>query len=361
MIDKLHKIEERFKEVEKEIMAPDVMNDMKRYAKLSKKYKDLQEIVKKSHEYQEVLEEQVNMKAILQEEKDDELREMARMELDELGPRQEKLEKTIKELLIPKDPNDDKNAILEIRGGAGGDEAALFAGNLFRMYQRFAELQKWKFELMNFNEGTAGGYKEVVALVSGEGAYGKLKFESGVHRVQRVPETESQGRVHTSAATVAVLPEMDDVEVDLDMKDVKKDTFRASGAGGQHVNKTESAVRLTHEPSGIVVECQDERSQMKNYASALKVLKAKIYDMELQKQMKEVSAARKSMVRSGDRSEKIRTYNYPQSRVTDHRIGFSSYNLPNVMLGELDEFIEQLRIAENAARMQEGLGEGEEA
>ena len=290
---------------------------------------------------------------MLSNEKDPEFREMAKAEIDELEPQIEKLEEELKFMLIPKDPNDSKNVILEIRAGTGGDEASIFAGDLFRMYKSYAEDQNWKFTILNFNEGSAGGYKEIVASVEGEDVYAKLKFESGVHRVQRVPATESQGRVHTSAATVAVLPEAEDVDVELNMGDIRKDTFRASGAGGQHINKTESAVRLTHIPSGLVVECQDGRSQHANYDKALKVLRSRLYEIELQKHNAEISSQRKSMVGSGDRSDKIRTYNYPQGRVTDHRINLSVYNLPNVMNGDIEEFIEQLRIAEYAEIMKE--------
>ena len=279
------------------------------------------------------------------------------MELDELSTREEELEEELKMMLIPKDPDDHKDVIMEIRAGAGGDEAAIFAGDLYRMYDRFIDTKGWTKELISLNEAASGGFKEIVFSVSGEDVYGTLKFESGVHRVQRVPVTESQGRVHTSAASVAVLPEVEDVDFELDMKDVKKDTYRSSGAGGQHVNKTESAVRLTHIPTGMVVECQDGRSQHKNYDKALSVLRSRLYEVELKKQQDEIAGARKSLVGSADRSDKIRTYNYPQGRVTDHRIGYSVHNLPTVMDGELDDFIENLRIAENA----EKLGEGSQA
>jgi peptide chain release factor 1 len=279
---------------------------------------------------------------------------MAKRELDELNPQKEDIEETLKTMLIPKDPNDSKNAVLEIRAGTGGDEAAIFAGDLFRMYQRFAEKSKWKLEVLDLTEGTSGGYKEIISMVTGEDVYGKLKYESGVHRVQRVPTTETQGRVHTSAASVAVLPEMDEVDVEVNMNDIRKDTFCSSGPGGQSVNTTYSAVRLTHLPTGLVVSCQDEKSQLKNLDKALKVLRSRLYEIELQKHQDEVGAQRRSMVGSGDRSDKIRTYNYPQGRVTDHRIGYSVHNLPTVMDGEIGDFIEQLQIAENAEKLKEG-------
>ena len=354
MIEKLEEIKHRFEEVSQLIVQPDLMADMKKYSKLNKEYKDLDKVVKKYEEYQKVSGDIEGSKEILAAEKDPELREMAKMELEELEPKKEELEEELKQLLIPKDPNDSKNVVLEIRGGTGGDEAAIFAGDLFRMYQQFAESQGWNLSILSLNEGTVGGFKEIVASITGEDVYAKLKFESGVHRVQRVPATETQGRVHTSAATVAILPEAEEVDVDIDMKDVRRDTFRASGAGGQHVNKTESAVRLTHIPSGLVVECQDGRSQHSNFDKALTVLRSRLYEMELKKQQAEIAGQRKSMVGSGDRSDKIRTYNYPQSRVTDHRIGYSSHNLPSVMSGQIEDFIEQLRIAENAEKLKEG-------
>ena len=354
MIEKLEEIKHRFEEVSQLIVQPDAMADMNKYSKLNKEYKDLEKIVSKYDEFSNAKSNLQNAKDVLGTEKDPEFRELAKAEIDELEPLVTQLEEELKILLIPKDPNDSKNIILEIRAGTGGDEASIFAGDLFRMYKSFAEGERWNFSVLNFNEGSAGGYKEIVASVEGEDVYGKLKFESGVHRVQRVPATESQGRVHTSAATVAVLPEAEEVDVDLNMGDIRKDTFRASGAGGQHINKTESAVRLTHIPSGIVVECQDGRSQHANYDKALKVLRSRLYEIELQRHHDEISSQRKSMVGSGDRSDKIRTYNYPQGRVTDHRIGFSVFNLPNVMNGDIGDFIEQLRIAENAELMKEG-------
>jgi len=353
MIEKLEEIKHRFEEVGQLIVQPDIVSDMDKYGKLNKEYKDLEKIVVVYKEFTEAKSNLDNAKEVLATEKDADFRDMAKSEIDELEPLIEKLQEELKIMLIPKDPNDSKNVILEIRAGTGGDEASIFAGDLFRMYKSFSEDQKWSFSVMNFNEGTAGGYKEIVASVEGEDVYGKLKFESGVHRVQRVPATESQGRVHTSAATVAVLPEAEEVDVELNMGDIRKDTFRASGAGGQHINKTESAVRLTHMPSGLVVECQDGRSQHANYDKALKVLRSRLYEIELKKHNAEISSQRKSMVGSGDRSDKIRTYNYPQGRVTDHRIGLSVFNLPNVMNGDIQEFVEQLRIAENAEIMKE--------
>ncbi|OEK02688.1 peptide chain release factor 1 [Roseivirga sp. 4D4] len=357
MIEKLVAIKDRFEEVGQLLVQPDAMADMKVYSKLSKEYKDLEKIVKVYDEYQNVIDNIASAKEVLQTEKDEEFREMAKMELDELVPREEELEAEIKVLLIPKDPDDQKDVIMEIRAGAGGDEAAIFAGDLYRMYDRFIETKGWSKELISLSEASSGGFKEIVFGVSGDDVYGSLKFESGVHRVQRVPVTESQGRVHTSAASVAVLPEVDEVDFELNMKDVKKDTYRSSGAGGQHVNKTESAVRLTHLPTNTVVECQDGRSQHKNYDKALQVLRSRLYEMELKKQQDEIASDRKSLVGSGDRSDKIRTYNYPQGRVTDHRIGYSVHNLPTVMDGQLGDFIENLRIAENADKLQDGSEE----
>ena len=354
MLDQLEAIRERFNEVAQQIVQPEAVSDQKRFMKLSKEYKDLEKIVVQYQTYTQLLEEIENAKQIIATEKDEDFREMAKGELDELLPRRDTLEEALKEMLMPKDPNDSKNVILEIRGGTGGDEAAIFAGDIFRMYQRFCEKMGWKMSLVDYTEGTSGGYKEIITEVEGEDVYGKLKFESGVHRVQRVPATETQGRIHTSAASVAVLPEAEEVDVELNMNDIRKDTFCSSGAGGQSVNTTYSAVRLTHIPSGIVVQCQDERSQLKNFDKALTVLRSRIYEIELQKHNDAIASQRKTMVGSGDRSDKIRTYNYPQSRVTDHRIGLTVYNLPAVMDGDIGDFIEQLRIAENAERLKEG-------
>ncbi len=354
MIEKLEDIKHRFEEVGQLIVQPDIVSDMDKYSKLNKEYSDLGKIVEKYKEYTLAAANLKNAKEVLSTEKDPEFREMAKGEIEDLEPIIERLEEELKYMLIPRDPNDSKNVILEIRAGTGGDEAALFAGDLFRMYRNYADIMGWNFSLMNANEGTAGGFKEIVASIEGEDVFAQMKFESGVHRVQRVPATESQGRVHTSAATVAVLPEAEEVDVELNMGDIRKDTFRASGAGGQHINKTESAIRLTHIPSGLVVECQDGRSQHKNYAQALKVLRSRLYEIELKKHNDAISADRKSMVGTGDRSDKIRTYNYPQGRVTDHRINMSVHNLPTVMGGEIGQFIEELRMAENAEKLKEG-------
>ena len=354
MIDKLEDIKDRFEEVGQLIVQPDAMSDMKQFSKLSKEYKDLEKIVGKYNAYRKVLDGIKSAKSLLETEKDEEFREMAKMELDELQPQKEEIEEALKQMLIPKDPNDSKNVILEIRAGAGGDEASIFAGDLLRLYQKFCEKQGWKMSVSDFVEGTAGGYSKLVAGVTGTDVYGMLKFESGVHRVQRVPATETQGRVHTSAASVAVLPEMDDLEIEIDLNDVRRDEFCSSGPGGQSVNTTYSAIRLTHIPFGIVVQCQDQKSKLKNYDKALKELKSRLYAIELQKQQEEIGAERRSMIGSGDRSDKIRTYNYPQGRVTDHRIGYSQHNLPQVMDGGIREFIDRLRIAENSEKLKSG-------
>lgn len=351
LLKKLEAIQYRFIEVGNLIVDPDIISDMDRYVKLNKEYRDLEEIVGVYKQYKNVLENLENAKAMLSSEEDPEMREMAKMEIDELENSKPELEEKIKFLLIPKDPEDDKNAIIELRAGTGGDEACIFVEDCFRMYTLFFKEKGWKYEILNSNDGGTKGYKEISMEVEGDGIYGMLKFESGVHRVQRVPETESQGRVHTSAITVAVLPEAEEVDFELNMTDVKRDTFRASGAGGQHVNKTESAIRLTHLPTGLVVECQDGRSQHKNLEKAISVLRSRLYQRELDRLHEERAAHRKTLVSTGDRSAKIRTYNYPQGRITDHRINKTMYNLSMFMNGDIQEMIDSLKMAENAERM----------
>ncbi len=354
MLDKLEAIFQRWKDVEAELSSPDVMSDMKRFAQLNKEYKDLAKIVDEYNIYRNIMSNIDTNKEILATEKDDEFREMAKMELDELLTRQDEMEEKIRLMLIPKDPEDSKNAIVEIRGGTGGDEASLFAGDLYRMYMRFCEKRGWKTELVDFTEGTAGGYKEIVFNVIAEDAYGTLKYESGVHRVRRVPDTETQGRVHTSAASVVVLPEVDEFDIVLNPADIRKDLFCSSGPGGQSVNTTYSAVRLTHLPTGLVAQFQDQKSQLKNFDKALQVLRSRVYELELQKHLEEASKKRKTMVATGDRSAKVRTYNFPQGRLTEHRIGLTIYNLAGVMNGDILDIMEALQFAENAEKLKEG-------
>ncbi len=356
MLDKLEAIYSRYQEIEEQMNDPAITADMKRYVKLSKDYKDLQPVVKAYHEYKELLDSIAECKELLETEKDPELREMAKDELTVCQERREPMENEIRLLLIPADPTDSKNAVVEIRGGTGGDEACIFAGDLFRMYTRFCEKKHWKVEVTDFNEGTSGGYKDITFTVTGEGVYGLLKYESGVHRVQRVPATETQGRIHTSAAGVVVLPEAEEFDVELNMSDVRIDTFCASGPGGQCVNTTYSAVRLTHIPTGIVVSMQDQKSQIKNKEKAISILRTRLYEREYNKYMEELSSKRKTMVATGDRSEKVRTYNYPQSRVTDHRIGWSMHNLPAFMDGDIEDCIEALQLAENAEKLKASVG-----
>ncbi|TKG94766.1 peptide chain release factor 1 [Puteibacter caeruleilacunae] len=353
LLDKFEALQFRFDEVGQQITDPAVMQDMKRYVKLSQEYKRLEDLMKAYKEYKNLISNIESGKEMLAEESDEELREMAREEIEEAEKVMPEKEQEIKMLLVPADPEDGKNAILEIRAGTGGDEASIFAGDLFRMYTKFCESKGWKMSVTNVNEGTSGGYKEIVATVSGEGVYGVLKYESGVHRVQRVPQTETQGRVHTSAASVAVLPEAEEFDVDIKESDIRKDTYCSSGPGGQSVNTTYSAIRLTHMPTGIVVTCQDEKSQLKNLAKAMTELRTRIYNMEHQKYLDEIASKRKTMVSTGDRSAKIRTYNYPQGRVTDHRIGLTLYNLPAIIDGDIGEIIEKLQVEENAERMKE--------
>lgn len=351
MFDKLEDLLVRFREIEDEMMSPDVVNDQNNYRKLRKEHADLSEIVDKYQEYKAAQQSIEDSLAMLEEESDEELRELAKDELQECKQRLPKIEEELKVLLLPKDPNDDKNVIVEIRGGAGGDEAALFAAELYRMYVMYAERNHWKIDMMNLNENGIGGYKEVIFMINGKGAYSKLKYESGVHRVQRVPVTESGGRIHTSTSTVAIMPEAEEVDVELDLNDCKFDVFRSSGNGGQCVNTTDSAVRLTHIPTGIVISCQDEKSQLKNKDKAIRVLRAKLYELELEKAQNAEAEARKSQVGTGDRSEKIRTYNFPQGRVTDHRINLTIYQIDKVMNGDLDILLDSLIAADQAAKL----------
>jgi peptide chain release factor 1 len=351
MIEKLEQIQQRYDEVTRLLSDPAIVGDQKRFRELGKEHTELTPIIKALERYRRILNDIRGNKEIVETSSEPEFTDLALTELKELKVRLEEIEEELKVLLIPSDPNDSKNTIVEIRAGTGGDEAALFAADLFRMYTRFAERKGWKVELIDVNDTGQGGFKEVVFGVTGENVYGMMKFESGVHRVQRVPETEAQGRVHTSAATVAVLPEVEDVEIDINPADLQFDTYRAGGKGGQNVNKVETAVRITHRPSGIVVACQQERSQLKNREKAMKMLRAKLYEMKIQEQESAVSAQRKLMVKSGDRSDKIRTYNFPQNRLTDHRIGLTLYNLAEFMEGKIEEIIEQLRMADRAEKL----------
>lgn len=334
---------ERYEELNCLLADPDVLADNQRYRKLAKEHADLHEVVDCFGKWSECTTQLADARVLLGESDDPEMRDLAREEVDSLEQQLEELSQTLQVLLLPKDPNDDKDIILEVRAGTGGDEASLFAGDLFRMYQRYCEERKWKMDIMHASAGSVGGFKEVIASVEGQGVFAELKFESGVHRVQRVPSTESQGRIHTSAVTVAVLPEAEDVEINLPEKDLRIDVFRSSGPGGQSVNTTDSAVRITHLPTGLVVSCQDEKSQHKNKAKAIKILRARLYDRMLAEQQAEISEARRAMVRSGDRSEKIRTYNFPQDRVTDHRIGLTLHNLPSILAGDLGTLLTGLR------------------
>ncbi len=354
LLEKVLSLQDKYKSLQDQLASPDVMSDMKRYVQLNKDYKELQPIIEAGLEYSKMLDEIATAKDILINEKDEDLREMAREEMNEIEPKLPDMEQKIKLLLIPADPDDSKNAMVEIRGGTGGDEAAIFAGDLFRMYSKFAEKRGWKLEITEQTPGTSGGYKQVVFKLSGnDGVYGVMKYESGVHRVQRVPQTETQGRIQTSAASVAIFPEAGEFDIELNPADIRKDLFCSSGPGGQGVNTTYSAVRLTHIPSGIVVQCQEERSQLKNLDRAMEELRTRLYNLEHQKYLDGIAAKRKTMVSTGDRSAKIRTYNYPQGRVTDHRINWSMFNLPAFMDGDIQDCIDNLQVAENAERLKE--------
>ena len=351
MFEKIEELERRYEEIQAELSAPEVVNDQARFRKLMKEQTDMGSIVNKYREYKEVKKTIDESLELLDSENDPEMRELIKEELSASKQRIPEIENELKILLLPKDPNDEKNVVVEIRGGAGGDEAALFAAELYRMYSKYADSQRWKIELVSVNESGIGGFKEVIFMVNGKGAYSRLKYESGVHRVQRIPVTESGGRIHTSTATVAIMPEAEEVEVNLDLNDCKFDVFRASGNGGQCVNTTDSAVRLTHIPTGIVISCQDEKSQLKNRDKALRVLRAKLYELELEKAHDAEAEAKRSQVGTGDRSEKIRTYNFPQSRCTDHRIKLTLYTLEDVMNGNLDQLIDSLTAADQAAKL----------
>jgi peptide chain release factor 1 len=353
ILERLEGVKQRFIEVGELLTQPDVLSDMERYINLNREYKDLQPIIESYERYKLALTNITSTRELLATEKDDEMREMAKAELEQLNAGIPEMEEEIKLLLIPVDPEDDKNAVMEIRAGTGGDEASIFAGDLFRMYSKYFENKGWKVEINNLSEGTAGGFKEIVINVTGNGVYGIMKYESGVHRVQRVPQTETQGRIHTSAASIVVLPEASEFDVVIKNEDIRKDTYCSSGPGGQSVNTTYSAIRLTHIPTGIVVTCQDEKSQLKNYDKALKELRTRLYNLEYQKYLDEISKKRKTMVSTGDRSAKIRTYNYPQGRMTDHRINFTVYNLPSILDGNIQEVLDKLQMAENAERLKE--------
>ena len=348
MLEKLKILEQKFKEISDLIIQPNIISDQKKYIKISKEYKDLKEIIDKKNEYENVLRNIDEAGDIIKNETDKEMIELANSEMVFYKENLVELEEQLKILLIPKDPDDSKNVVMELRAGTGGDEASIFAGDLFRMYSKYAEKQGWKVNLVDFNEGTAGGYKEIIFEINGENVYGTMKFESGVHRVQRVPQTETQGRVHTSASTVMVLPEAEEFDVDLDMQDVRIERTTSTGPGGQSVNTTYSAIKLHHEPTGIIVSCQDQKSQHKNLDKALKVLRSRLYELEIKKREEENSAKRNSMVSSGDRSAKIRTYNYPQGRVTDHRINLTLYDLQNIVSGDIDKLVEELKIVQDS-------------
>ena len=353
ILSRLDGLKLKYEETGQKLTDPEVIADVKQFIQFNKEYRELEPIIEASERYRTAIANLAEAKDILANDKDEEMREMARGEIAELEPKIETLEEEIKLLLIPKDPQDAKNAIVEIRGGTGGDEAAIFAGDLMRMYTKYIESKGWKYEITSFSEGTAGGYKEVVMKVTGNNVYGTLKYESGVHRVQRVPQTETQGRVHTSAASVAVLPEAEEFDVEISMNDIRKDIFCASGPGGQSVNTTYSAIRLTHIPTGIVVQCQDQKSQLKNFDKAFEELRTRVFNLEYSKYLDEIASKRKTMVSTGDRSAKIRTYNYPQGRITDHRINYTIYNLSAFMDGDIQDCIDHLIVAENAERLKE--------
>ncbi len=360
MLEKLEEIYKKYKEIEEQMNDPEAMKDMKKFIKLNKDYKDLQPIVDAFEKYKKLLNDLKGAKEMLSTEKDDEMRAMAKEEVNTLSEEKEELEEDVRMMLIPTDPQDSKNAVVEIRAGTGGDEASIFAGDLYRMYLKYCETKGWKVEPVSETEGTVGGFKEVIFNVIGDGVYGQLKYESGVHRVQRVPKTETQGRVHTSAASVVVLPEADEFDVDVKEADIRKDTYCSSGPGGQSVNTTYSAIRLTHIPTGFVVTCQDQKSQIKNYEKALTVLRTRIFEMEYKKYLDDISSKRKTMVSTGDRSAKIRTYNWPQGRVTDHRINLTLYSLQSIIDGDIQEIIDKLQLAENAERLKAELDKSTE-